>query len=101
MHAIRSVLWIGPATGLSASGVLECPTLDVTWVPDVGDALVLPPASFDAEVVDGLPTARLADSVRRLRRGPRWDWLAGRTRRCALGILSGGRSGGFGSNSRR
>ncbi len=54
MHAIRSVLWIGPATGLSESGALDCPTLDVTWVPAVSDALALAPASFDVEILDAV-----------------------------------------------
>ena len=57
MHAIRSLLWIGPATGLSESGALDCPTLDVTWVPSVSDALALAPASFDVEVLDTLGEA--------------------------------------------
>jgi transcriptional regulator with PAS, ATPase and Fis domain len=71
MRAIRSVLWIGPATGLAASGLLECPTLDATWVPDVGEALALPPSCFDAEIVEGFQPEQLADGVRRLRSGTR------------------------------
>ena len=70
MRAIRSVLWIGPGTGLAASGVLDCPRLDVTWVPDVGEALVLPAAGFDAAIVDGDSAQLVAESVERLRRGP-------------------------------
>ena len=58
MFAIRSVLWIGPATGLAESGVLDCPRLDVTWVPAVGDALTLKPSNFDVEILEG---DRLAD----------------------------------------
>ena len=41
MHVIRSVLWIRPASALAESGALDCPSLDVTWVPDVRDALAL------------------------------------------------------------
>ena len=75
MHSIRSVLWIGPGPGLAESGVLDCPTLDVTWVPDVGEALCLPPSSFDAEILDAEPEStdgsRLVGALRRLRAGPR------------------------------
>ena len=70
MFAIRSVLWIGPATGLAESGVLDCPRLDVTWVPDVGDALTLKPSNFDVEILEG-DDDKLVDAVTRLRRGPR------------------------------
>ncbi len=71
MRTIRSVLWVGPGTGLAASGVLDCPTLDVTWVPDVAEALVMPAASFDAAIVDGDSAQLVADDVRRLRHGAR------------------------------
>jgi hypothetical protein len=77
MHAIRSLLWIGPARGLDASGLLDCPTLDVTWTRDVGEALALPPSHFDIDVLDAAAVepardaALLAAAVRRLKRGPR------------------------------
>ncbi|MEE2673038.1 MAG: sigma 54-interacting transcriptional regulator [Myxococcota bacterium] len=70
MHPIRSVLWIGPASGLASSGALDCPSLDVTWVPNLGEALSLAPASFDVEVLDGAGSD-LAERVKRLRRSPR------------------------------
>ena len=77
MHAIRSLLWIGPARGLDASGLLDLPTFDVTWVRDVAEALALPPSNFDVDVLDavGLEPASdrssLAAEVRRLKRGAR------------------------------
>jgi len=80
MHAIRSVLWIGPATGLAESGALDCPTLDVTWVPDVADALRLAPSSFDVEILEG-DDASVVDAVSRLRRGPRRSPVLVRTRK--------------------
>lgn len=42
MRTIRSLLWIGSGRGLSESGVTEAPELDVTWVPDVEEAELLP-----------------------------------------------------------
>jgi transcriptional regulator with PAS, ATPase and Fis domain len=79
MYSIRSVLWIGPSRGLSESGVLDCPSLDVTWVPDVGEALGLPAASFDVEILDG-EGKDLAERVKRLRRSPRSSPVLVRTR---------------------
>ena len=79
MHPIRSVLWIGPASGLGDSGALACPHLDVTWVPDVTEALRLAPARFDVEILaaDG---DDLAQRVKRLRRSPRRSPVLVRTR---------------------
>ena len=77
MHAIRSILWIGPAPGLEGSGLFECPTLDITWVRDVTEALALPPSNFDLDVLDAVDPetasepSSLAASVRRLQGGPR------------------------------
>ena len=70
-HAMRSVLWIGPASGLAESGALDQPTLDITWVPDVGEALDLKPSSFDVEILDAVEADRVLQDVKRLRRGPR------------------------------
>ncbi len=47
MRTIRSLLWIGSGRGLSESGVTEAPELDVTWVPHVDDACLLPRVHFD------------------------------------------------------
>jgi transcriptional regulator with PAS, ATPase and Fis domain len=71
MPGIRSVLWIGPASGLAASGALDCASLDVTWVPDVGQALSLAPASFDVEVLDAVGCPRSPADVKRLQERPR------------------------------
>ncbi len=70
-HTIRSVLWIGPASGLAESGALDQPTLDITWVPDVGEALSLKPSSFDVEILDAGEADRVLQDVKRLQRGPR------------------------------
>ncbi len=86
MHPIRSVLWIGPASGLAESGALDCPSLDVTWVPDVGDALSLAPAGFDVEILDG-DGNDLVDRVKRLRRKSRRSPVLVRTRDHAEGEL--------------
>jgi transcriptional regulator with PAS, ATPase and Fis domain len=69
MHAIRSVLWIGPATGLAESGALDQPTLDVTWVPDVTGALTLAPSSFDVEILDCHGSQPVPNELKRLRGG--------------------------------
>ena len=79
MHPIRSVLWIGPASGLADSGALDCPSLDVTWVPGLGDAPSLAPASFGVEILDGVGNI-LADQVKRPRRSARRSPVLGRTR---------------------
>jgi transcriptional regulator with GAF, ATPase, and Fis domain len=47
MRTIRSLLWIGSGRALSESGVTEAPELDVTWVPSVEDAVLLPKVHFD------------------------------------------------------
>ncbi|MFP6656495.1 MAG: sigma 54-interacting transcriptional regulator [Myxococcota bacterium] len=47
MRTIRSLLWIGSGRGLSESGVSEAPELDVTWVPNVEEAELLPKVHFD------------------------------------------------------
>jgi len=37
---------------LAQSRRADCPSLDVTWVPDVRDTLALASGSFDIETVD-------------------------------------------------
>ena len=51
MRAIRSILWIGPYEGLVQNGLMQAEHLDVVWVGDVGAALELPVASFEAAVL--------------------------------------------------
>ena len=82
MHPIRSVLWIGPASGLGESGALDCPKLDVTWVPDVAEALRLSPARFDVEILDA-DGDDLVQQVKRLGRSPRRSPVLVRTRESA------------------
>ena len=48
MRTIRSLLWIGSGRGLTRSGMTEAPELDVTWVPNLDEALMLPNVRFDA-----------------------------------------------------
>ena len=48
MRTIRSLLWIGSGRGLTRSGMTEAPELDVTWVPNLDEALMLPSVRFDA-----------------------------------------------------
>lgn len=52
MRTIRSLLWIGSGRGLSGSGMTEAPELDVTWVPNVDEALMLPAVRFDAVLLE-------------------------------------------------
>jgi transcriptional regulator with PAS, ATPase and Fis domain len=51
MSAIRSVLWIGEASGFPAGSLSEIATLDVVWERDPANAAALPDA-FDAVVLD-------------------------------------------------
>ncbi len=50
--AIRSVLWVGSATGLAASGLPEAPRFDVVWERDLERLAQLPLDPFDAVVID-------------------------------------------------
>ena len=52
MRTIRSLLWIGSGRGLTRSGMTEAPELDVTWVPNLDEALMLPSVRFDALLVE-------------------------------------------------
>ena len=49
---IRSVLWVGSAAGLAASGLPEAPRFDVVWERDSARLAELPLDRFDAVVVD-------------------------------------------------
>jgi transcriptional regulator with PAS, ATPase and Fis domain len=69
--AIRSILWIGEGEGLARAGVADVPTLDITWVSDVDEALALPPVQFDVEVLCGEEVDELLTELRRLKRGSR------------------------------
>ena len=52
MRVIRSLLWVGSGRGLTESGMTEAPELDVTWVPNVDDALLLPAVRFDGLLLE-------------------------------------------------
>ncbi len=52
MPSLRSILWVGRARELDVESVAATPSLDVAWARDVGDALALPLAAFDALVLD-------------------------------------------------
>jgi len=53
---IRSVLWIGSAEGLAASGLPQAPRYDVVWERDVDRVRELALDRFDAVVLDGADT---------------------------------------------
>ncbi len=71
MRTVRSVLWIGPGEGLAQCGVCEAPTLDVTWVPSVDEALALPPIPFDGAILESRQCEQLRSDMQRLQRKPR------------------------------
>lgn len=52
MRTIRSLLWVGSGTGLTESGMTEAPELDVTWVPNLDEALLLPGVRFDGVLLE-------------------------------------------------
>ncbi len=62
MRTIRSLLWIGSGRGLAESGVTEAPELDVTWVPDVAEAVRLPKVHFDGILCEA-GSAELVESA--------------------------------------
>jgi transcriptional regulator with PAS, ATPase and Fis domain len=49
---IRSVLWIGSAEGLAASGLPRAPRCDVVWERNAGRVSELPLEGFDAVILD-------------------------------------------------
>jgi transcriptional regulator with PAS, ATPase and Fis domain len=80
---LESLLWIGPAEGLAASGIALLPSLDVTWARDVDEALALPVHLFDAAVLEGEAPDAILDGLARLRRRPRAPALVVRAPACA------------------
>ena len=52
MRTIRSLLWVGSGHGLSQSGMTEAPELDITWVPNLEEALMLPRVRFDGVLLE-------------------------------------------------
>ena len=68
MRTIRSLLWVGSGRGLSESGMTEAPELDVTWVPDVEEATLLPRVHFDGILLEAATIDRMHDSLETLGR---------------------------------
>jgi transcriptional regulator with PAS, ATPase and Fis domain len=68
MRMIRSLLWVGSGRGLSESGMTEAPELDVTWVPDVDEAIRLPRVHFDGILLEARTIDRVRDSLATLKR---------------------------------
>jgi DNA-binding NtrC family response regulator len=66
MRTIRSLLWVGSGRGLSESGMTEAPELDVTWVPDVEEAILLPRVHFDGILLEAASMDRMRDSLETL-----------------------------------
>ncbi len=68
MRTIRSLLWVGSGRGLSESGMTEAPELDVTWVPDVDEAILLPRVHFDGILLEAATIDRVRTSLATLER---------------------------------
>ncbi|MEZ6197957.1 MAG: sigma 54-interacting transcriptional regulator [Planctomycetota bacterium] len=66
MRSIRSLLWVGSGRGLAASGMTEAPELDVTWVPNVAEALALPRVHFDGVLLETEDGEHLEEPLPRL-----------------------------------
>ncbi len=67
MRPIRSLLWIGSGGGLAESGVTEAPELDVTWVPNLDEALALPHVIFDGILLEATRLEELDSAFASLR----------------------------------
>ncbi len=52
MRTIRSLLWVGSGSGLRQSGMTEAPELDITWVPNLEEVLLLPRVRFDGILLE-------------------------------------------------
>jgi len=68
MRTIRSLLWVGSGRGLAESGMTEAPELDVTWVPDVDEAMRLPRVHFDGILLEASSADHIRDSLAALER---------------------------------
>jgi len=68
MRPIRSLLWIGSGLGLAESGMTEAPELDVTWVPNLDEALALPHVIFDGILLEAKRLEELEPAFASLRR---------------------------------
>ena len=63
MRTIRSLLWVGSGRGLSESGMTEAPELDVTWVPNVGESVLLPRVHFDGILLEAATQDGVRESI--------------------------------------
>jgi transcriptional regulator with PAS, ATPase and Fis domain len=68
MRTIRSLLWVGSGYGLSQSGMTEAPELDITWVPNLEEALLLPTVRFDGVLLEADKPGGAANSLELLER---------------------------------
>ena len=63
MQSIRSIIWIGPGSGLVENGIMDTASLDVVWVRDTRDALYLSLLNFDAAVLGQQDVSALKDAL--------------------------------------
>ena len=77
MRTMRSLLWVGSGHGLSQSGMTEAPQLDITWVPDLEQACLLPKVRFDAVLLETMDPGELKSALDDLERfAPRDSTIA-------------------------
>ncbi|MGH0037469.1 MAG: sigma-54 interaction domain-containing protein [Myxococcota bacterium] len=70
MPVLRTLLWIGPGDGLAHDRVADAPQLDITWARTALEAADWPTLDYDAALLEGNDTDRLAHDLRTLRRRP-------------------------------
>lgn len=68
MRTIRSLLWVGSGDGLSQSGMTEAPELDITWVPNLEEALLLPGVRFDGVLLEAASSDEVEKAFESLER---------------------------------
>ncbi len=68
MRTMRSLLWVGSGQGLGQSGMTEAPQLDITWVPDLEEACLLPKVRFDAILLEAMDPLEMKDAFDDLER---------------------------------
>jgi len=94
MHAVRSLLWIGPGDRFAADLAQETPTLDVVFEPSLEGALRLALGGFDAVVLDAPDPAAAREALPALRKKARRQPVLVRLDACAAperaGLLAAG-----------
>ena len=97
MRTIRSLLWLGSGEGLSQSGMTEAPELDITWVPHLADALLLPRIQFDGVLFEAERPEDIEPALASLDRfAPRDSMLVSlpiEYDECTQGIIAAGAGG--------